>query len=244
MEIASNSLLKLGMKNNVPPVALLFSSATTLVVSTLLLHSFDPTQTIQSPQKKLFCFEETDTKEETHEQKTRGKLIDINGEAIPNAVVFQMRDNRRTQKNETLTLEIQTSKMPKMLPIAISQRLVIRNDLKEQMYFSNNRNDESPNLVIGKVHTFQFDKIGPARIFCNSHTDKDLVVFVCPTKIFSVTDSKGNFEIAISEENFSVKFWHPKLGYLPLGTKERGVKIVSPSSKQITIKAKSKVVNR
>ncbi len=147
-----------------------------------------------------------------------GQVVEKNGEAISQAVVFVQSLPAGVSAPTSLPVaemdQIQKEFVPSVLPVAVGAEVRFPNhdQIRHHVYsFSRTKSFELPLYKDEQAPTVLFDKPGVIKIGCNIHDWMSAIIYVTPTPYFALSDDAGKFVLHdLPAGSYTLAAWHER----------------------------------
>lgn len=146
--------------------------------------------------------------------EVRIKVIDQEGNAVPNAVVIVPGRSAKPNSDQLATMDqIDSEFEPHLLAVSKGQLVNFPNsdDIRHHVYSFSRPNQFEIKLYGGEpAAPLAFEHPGVVVLGCNIHDAMKGYIFVSDHQLTSVTNAEGSAELAIDESE-ALQIWHPRL---------------------------------
>lgn len=154
----------------------------------------------------------------TQAAEVKGRVVDEQGNGIPQAVVFVQTPASGGAKpaahRKAILDQVDKQFVPNLLPIAVGTEVQFPNhdQIHHHVYsFSRAKSFDLP-LYKGEAKpSVAFDQPGVVDVGCNIHDWMSAIILVVPSPYYAITDANGRFVLSdIPSGTYSLVSWHER----------------------------------
>jgi len=150
--------------------------------------------------------------------EVKGKVVDEQGNGIPQAVVFVQTPAsggaKPTGPRKAILDQVDKQFVPNLLPIAVGTEVQFPNhdQIHHHVYsFSRAKSFDLPLYKGEATPSITFDQPGVVDVGCNIHDWMSAIILVVPSPYYTTTDTSGQFVLSdVPAGTYSLVSWHER----------------------------------
>ena len=145
-------------------------------------------------------------------------MRDQHGERVSDAVVYAVPLDQKGEEIQSprsaVVDQIDKEYVPYVTAVRVGTRVRFPNhdQIRHHVYsFSEAKTFEIPLYKGTPAEPVEFDRVGEVALGCNIHDWMRAYVFVTAAPYFSVTNDRGEVNLALAPGEYNMRVWHPEL---------------------------------